>query len=379
MAIHSSEQLILVLGMTLGLGACDQVDAVGAIDPSDPTESRRSGDPPSDIRRTKNTGRVISSPSRDVAEFRDNGAPHINSYGFSTVLTSVSIPDPADPTQTITTPVGQAPVPGQPSVTIDSHEDFFSVEVTDAQGGVTSLSGASLVGLVLSMDVTTRSGAQYPSVLRVKSHKVDGGGDLFDLERLDPDKTNKQLAPLCEDSEVGRAARFIAGVGVQQETGTLVEFGPGMWHIACYSAAPAKAIELDYGHLDTDLTTFATATRAVRADYCGDGYPYTFFGNAIRVEDNLDDPTTSLASVEATVTTDETFEAVWDEYGVRCLGEPRAADVNGVDIVCPTKRLSATEVVHNWKPPRCDNPQFADPNPNGDVRIYTVISPDPAQ
>ncbi|MEM9462394.1 MAG: ADYC domain-containing protein [Myxococcota bacterium] len=374
--INSGEQLILIVGMALGLGACDLANAV---DPIERSDSMRSGDPPSDIRRTKNTSRAISSPARDVAEFRDNGAPHINSHGFSTVLTSVSIPDPADPTQTITTAVGQAPTPGQPSVRIDSAQDDFAVEVVDPQGAMTRLSGISLLGLTLSMDVTTRSGEQYPSALKIVAHTQDTGGDLYEVERLDPNKNNKQLAPLCEKHEIGeRYARFIAGVGVQQDTGTLVDFGPGMWHIGCYSAAPAKAIELGYGHLDTDLATFATATRVVRADYCGDGYPYTFFGNAIRVEDNVDDLATSVASVKASMTADETFEAVWDEYGVRCLGKPRAADVKTIDIVCPTKRLSATEIVHNWKPPRCNN-EFVDANPNDDVRIYSVISPEPAQ
>lgn len=374
MANNSDTLLTLALCTSFGLGACDQADSGEAMTQDN---SFRVGSLHHGGRRTENTGKARGSATRDIGEFWDDGRSYLSSTGYETTLVSVSIPDPADPDTRITTMLGDSPAPGQARVELVGQSNELAVNVYDTTGEVTELTGAELVDLELKVSITDRYDAVYDSILRINAHADDPvAGDLFELLRVDP--SSGTTNPVCETSDAGgRFARITDGLGIDYDDGAITHIDPGLRHIGCCASAPAKAITLGYDHHLVGIATFTAATRAIRADYCADGYPYTFHGNAIRIFDNLGDPASDpnadLATVIADLDEGEWLEAVWDEEGVLCLGAPRAADVTASDIVCPTKGFDDGTLAHNWAPPRCED--FVDANPNGGLRIYTVATP----
>ncbi len=82
---------------------------------------------------------------------------------------------------------------------------------------------------------------------------------------------------------------------------------------ACRGFAIAKCVELGYQPWLGRDRLLAACTRAVRADFCGDGTPYTVDGTTINLYD--------IAGIE----TDEAawpLEARWTGQGAACIGAP---------------------------------------------------------
>jgi hypothetical protein len=106
---------------------------------------------------------------------------------------------------------------------------------------------------------------------------------------------------------------------------------PGWMTFACRGAALAKCVEMGYrpwqslercdGGSCSDVSladAHQACTRMVRADYCGDGEPYTVNGRAINVYDGLG---------LQTDTEPWTFEAEWQPQGARCLSQQRVYEL----------------------------------------------------
>jgi len=84
---------------------------------------------------------------------------------------------------------------------------------------------------------------------------------------------------------------------------------------ACRGFAIAKCVELGYQPWLGRADLLATCTRALRADFCGDGTPYTIDGTVLNIYDRegieLDDAAWPL-------------EARWGKNGATCIGAPSA-------------------------------------------------------
>jgi hypothetical protein len=118
--------------------------------------------------------------------------------------------------------------------------------------------------------------------------------------------------------------------------------------VSCASGVVAKCVRWGYppwarGPGGEDLAPFhASCVRMARADYCGDGRPYTKDGTSI---DNYDD----LGIQKRGAADDPTyvFEAGWSPQGAVCVAHPRWSDqvtLERLRLQCP--RLAAI--------PRCD-------------------------
>ena len=84
---------------------------------------------------------------------------------------------------------------------------------------------------------------------------------------------------------------------------------------ACRGFAIAKCVEFGYQPWLGRADLLATCTRALRADFCGDGTPYTVDGTTLNIYDR-DGIQTDDASWP--------LEAQWDKHGAACIGEPSA-------------------------------------------------------
>jgi len=138
--------------------------------------------------------------------------------------------------------------------------------------------------------------------------------------------------PLCGDDAAGQpiAAMPLGGVWSYQSGvpgGGAWTAMPGWITFACRGAAIAKCVEMGYrpwqglrscsagSCSDVAMADVHQAcTRMVRADYCGDGQPYTVNGRAINVYDSL--------GLQAD-TEPWTFEAEWNPQGAGCLSQQR--------------------------------------------------------
>jgi hypothetical protein len=85
--------------------------------------------------------------------------------------------------------------------------------------------------------------------------------------------------------------------------------------IACRGYAIAKCVELGYKPWTGHARELVTCVRALRADYCGDGTPYTVDGTLVDIYDHLgvqvDDQ-------------DWVPEAAWTPEGARCVSQKTA-------------------------------------------------------
>ena len=95
--------------------------------------------------------------------------------------------------------------------------------------------------------------------------------------------------------------------------------GGGSYHpntaeftIACRGSAIAKCVELGYKPWTGNERELASCVRALRADYCGNGTPYTVDGTLVNLFDSA-----GLQTDEA----DWDAEAEWTPEGARCISK----------------------------------------------------------
>ncbi|MCA9637572.1 MAG: hypothetical protein KC420_16205 [Myxococcales bacterium] len=348
----------------LGSSGCDEAGAQG-----EGAVALRVGSGVGGI--TFNTSNWVSAGARDIYEFDRTGAWRTNAYGFEVKLKNVTFVDPQ--LGKITTNPASNPSPFTTRVEITSAENL-EVTVFPPLGAPTrSFAGADIVGLELLFNVKYAGSTTYQTKLRVTDHNLDvAGGDLFELTKLNP-ANDGLIGPICEVSTLGdRFARVYGNISVDAITGAVVE-PPDIFHMACTAGAPGKSST--FGYLPHGAPeTFRLANRVIRADYCADGYPYTFPGNSLVMRDNFSpgQEGQSLAQVTAYAQAHElVLEAMWDENGVLCVDTPRVDTLDASDVICPVKRNLDGTNAYNWQPPACAG--FVDPNPQS-LRFYSLTA-----
>jgi hypothetical protein len=177
-------------------------------------------------------------------------------------------------------------------------------------------SGADLVGAEL--DGSLSDGTILP--LRIDSVSRGEGDDvlLYSVSYW----ADGSWQPLCGTDAQGSAygAVALAGAWDYREGvrggGSWID-DPQVFTFGCRQSALGKCVIWGYKPWRGFRGHHQACTRAVRADYCGDGRPWTFDGTAINLYDgiglNVDDQ-------------GWTFEAEWDADGARCMYGARIAE-----------------------------------------------------
>ncbi len=352
--------LLVTSFLALSAGACDTADA-GA---SESTTFRPGGWGSG----TLNTSNWVSAASRDMYESNRNGMWHTNSFGFETRLAEISFDHPTE--GVVSSDPADGATPGVPRVKI-TNSNSLEVKFIPASGPSETFDGADLVGLELAFEVKYQGSSIYVSKVRFLAHESVSGGSLYEIHKINPiDDT--LIAPICETSTNNdRFAAVFGNISINAQNGTVSETS-NVLHIACTSAAPGKAPM--FGYFPQGSTeSFRLANRVLRADYCADGYPYTYPGNSLEIRDNFTpgNEGTTLADVYGSLG-DMELEAMWDVHGILCMDTPRVSTLDRIDVACPVK-VNGLDVDYNWRPPPCDT--FVDPDPTA-MRFFSLTDPD---
>jgi hypothetical protein len=196
-----------------------------------------------------------------------------------------------------------------------------------------TLEGAALVGAVLVVAFDGQT--VRVRIAHVEPDARDPRGEvlLYDFRVIGPNGTE---ASLCRPDPDGRQL----GLPLAGRRDAAGNWRPGAasdFELICTSGAQGKCVRFGYapwrlaldGRPMTDW--YNACVHMVRADYCGDGRPFTRDGTIIDIYDRIgvqksdDDPSLS-------------FEAAWGPDGAVCVARPRIADLidlDGLARACP--------------------------------------------
>lgn len=113
-------------------------------------------------------------------------------------------------------------------------------------------------------------------------------------------------------------------------------------YFGCLSGAVGKAALWGYSPWTSDDDTHQTASRAVRADYCGDGTPYTVQGTPLQLSD--------VFHINEFIDEQKATEAMWGPDGAECIKVPRLG-YDPAEIVCNGATLpfcSTGDTIDEW-------------------------------
>lgn len=198
----------------------------------------------------------------------------------------------------------QAPAAGRPNLRADGGR--FALTLAD--GSVRT--SADLVGASL----TLANGRQL-RIDAVHRQSDPNGRDLW-LHSLSQNDGNGSWKPFCQAHADGtRLALVVAGR--EHADGTLAPDPEGIV-ITCTAGAQGKCLRFGYRPWDQGYDDYNACIRMVRADYGGDGQPYTVDGMTIDLYDDA-----GIQKPDHLPQHD--FEAGWSPNGAVCVHHVRVA------------------------------------------------------
>lgn len=185
--------------------------------------------------------------------------------------------------------------------------------------------GADFIGgLILLKD--NRYGWSIPTTMAIRDFVEEGSRSRYELEYQSAITEGAWLPTCVKDGETDEYTAILFGdLRVDPHDGSMSD-APGTLYFGCVSGAVGKAVMWGYAPWVYGSQLHQTATRMVRADYCGDGTSYTQPGNGLQLQDTLGEWTFADPS--------EATEAVWLADGVACLGKPRDSQYVFEDVQC---------------------------------------------
>lgn len=177
--------------------------------------------------------------------------------------------------------------------------------VADELVGAAALANRDLLGIA-------KSGQRF--ALRIATVEAHGGGELVVLEA--------DGAPVCGDGEPGM---FVAGAW---DDAGQYDAGDGELTFSCMDGVIFKCVDWGYAPWSFGAEVHQSCTRLARADYCGDGRPWTLDGTTIDVYDDFGvQQRVGVAAMG--------FEAAWGTDGAVCVNATRYAveDDDGMTVV----------------------------------------------
>jgi hypothetical protein len=200
-----------------------------------------------------------------------------------------------------------------------------SLEGVDAEGrpvGGAELAGATMVGVLsnghklsIRIDAVSQGAAPNDDVtFYLASYQSSG-----------------RWYPLCGKDSSGKPIAAVALEGTWDysegtRTGGSWTDSSTMFTFGCRATALAKCVELGYKPWQTRDGTplrhhHQACTRMIRADYCGDGTPWTVNGRRINLYDGVGIQSDSQGWA---------FEAEWTDTGAKCVSTMRVTDLKNI-------------------------------------------------
>lgn len=167
----------------------------------------------------------------------------------------------------------------------------------------------------------------YPNDVTYGKHlyTLQGGSNTYKENKENPPQNIAVCAP---DPETGGSLEALVydGLYVDMKSGHMTKRDSTLM-IACVSGGVGKAGLWGFLPYAYGLEALQTATRAVRADYCGDGTSYTKPGNALYMEDRFGIHDFGQGAGNET-------EAIWRTDGAACVNVPRDANFSYASVDC---------------------------------------------
>jgi len=217
-------------------------------------------------------------------------------------------------------------------------------ELIAEQGSVT-LHGFQLVGTTLQALV--RNNNTQPVTDTIVTYRIAGvdpevGNDptntgstyLYSLEQWDASVS--QWVPACSAAQDG--SRVAIPVAAEWDEYGNRNDDNSLFTLACTSGVIAKCYRWGYrpwvtGYGDLARTHW-TCTRLARADYCGNGVPFTYDGHLIDVWDNLPAP----GPIQVPAPAPGSFDAAWNTDGATCLSTATQTSLgSSIAASCPAR------------------------------------------
>ncbi|MCH9683917.1 MAG: hypothetical protein K0V04_20965 [Deltaproteobacteria bacterium] len=218
------------------------------------------------------------------------------------------------------------------------------IEVIDGELHGADISGKAYAGAQFQGSVWTVEIDHGPTaevlVTTISTYIQDGDRSRYVFDH-GPTLSEAKESNCAEDPATGeRSAILFADLAVDATTGTMTS-DPGSVYIGCLSGAVGKAAYWGYVPWAHGTDMHQAATRVVRADYCGDGTPYTLTGIPLQLSDE--------ANIQKFTEPGELTEAMWDHDGAVCMGTPRH---NAYPfIICPSRIIPAckpSDTLADW-------------------------------
>jgi ADYC domain len=190
-------------------------------------------------------------------------------------------------------------------------KDLNGAKLETASGAPVSLAGGTLTAEGFASSVSLRGVA-------LAATAVDGGRFTVEVVRVDQNEGVERVEITID----GLAACSAGEHGVFVE-GAWDERGAhsnpsGTFTYSCMDGVIAKCVDWGYAPWRVGAARHAACTRLARADYCGDGNPWTLDGTSIGLSDTLGVRAFTPGSALS-------FEAAWGPGGAVCVNETRYA------------------------------------------------------
>ena len=220
---------------------------------------------------------------------------------------------------------------GGPAPIADRENNGAFLGIADLNGAVLELPDTHVVSTVRDGALVTGGLARVREIVDEELVvRVDDGREFrARVTKLEATGSGERFAVIVEGTSVcapGDEGMFVAGHW--DDDGAHAIDGDELTY-ACMDGVIAKCVDWGYAPWALGADVHQSCTRLARADYCGDGRPWTLDGTTIDAYDvlgvqaRLGDPSFG-------------FEAAWGEHGAICVNETRyvVQDQSG-DVIRP--------------------------------------------
>ncbi|MEX1363294.1 MAG: ADYC domain-containing protein, partial [Nannocystaceae bacterium] len=188
-----------------------------------------------------------------------------------------------------------------------------------------SYEGGDFVGSVWLIDDGRHAFGTVETELVISGFIDDGPRSRYSFEHRSM-LTEWALVNTCQPNSNGDDSAIVFQDLHVDTDGTLLEQGSTLY-FGCTSGAVGKAAMWGYAPSEVGMEGYQAATRAVRADYCGDGVSWTATGTPLYIGDALGihglPPAPGMQP-----------EAYWGPDGAACLHTPRLFQWEYADVTC---------------------------------------------
>lgn len=176
------------------------------------------------------------------------------------------------------------------------------------------VSADAFVGSVWEIEDHRFGGPPVATTMTITDFKQEPTHARYTFTHVSPLTWEKEMSTCDIDPYTGEAS-VILFQDLEVETDGTMHDAEHLLYFGCVSGAVGKAVLWGYTPWEHGFDAHQTATRVVRADYCGDGISWTEQGTGLQLED--------VQQVWSFADPAQSTEAIWGPDGALCLKEPR--------------------------------------------------------